>query len=160
MTICMAEQRGATGLQPIVSYLKVPSDGEPYLEGHQCSNCGAIYLGERNTCSRCGRTGELGARKLSNQGELYVYSIVYRSSPDVDVPFVSAIVDLDGGGTVKGNLVNIDPDPQKIKMGMPVETIFRTAPKMDSAGSGYLTYYFQPRRPTPSASKKHSEIRT
>ena len=82
---------------------------------------------------------------LSNQGELYVYSIVFRSFPGIEVPYVSAIVDLDGGGTVKGNLINIDPDPEKIKMGMPVEIVYKTAPRKDADGNEYLTYYFQPR---------------
>ena len=33
---------------PVVDYLKVPKDGDPYLEGHKCKNCGSIFLGERN----------------------------------------------------------------------------------------------------------------
>ena len=63
----------------------------------------------------------------------------------MEVPYVSAIVDLDGGGTVKGKLVNIEPDPQKVKMGMPVEVIYEIAPTKDAEGNEYLTYYFQPR---------------
>ncbi len=56
-----------------------------------------------------------------------------------------AVVDLEGGGTVKGNLIGIDPDPAKIQMGMPVETVFKIAPRKDGEGNEYLTYYFQPR---------------
>jgi uncharacterized OB-fold protein len=141
----LAEQIGAKAPLPVVPYLKIPGQGDPYLEGQECRSCHAIYLGERITCSRCGKTDGFRAKRLSNTGELYVYSIVYRSFPGVDVPYVSAIVDLDGGGTVKGNLVNIDPHPEKIKMGMPIETIYRPAPNPDSAGNAYLTYYFQPR---------------
>ncbi len=70
---------------------------------------------------------------------------MHRSFPGIDVPYVSAIVDLEGGGTVKGNLINIDPDPEKVKMGMPVETVFQVAPRKDADGNEYLTYYFQPR---------------
>ena len=40
---------------PVVDYLKVPKDGDPYLEGHKCKNCGSIFLGERNVCSNCSR---------------------------------------------------------------------------------------------------------
>ena len=141
----MAEETAATGPLPVVPYLKIPSSGDPYLVGHECVSCAAIYLGERSTCSSCGKSDGFSAKKLSNHGELYVYSIVHRSFPGVDVPYVSAIVDLDGGGTVKGNLVNIDPDPDKIKMGMPIETIYQVAPKKDGEGNEYLTYYFQPR---------------
>jgi hypothetical protein len=82
---------------------------------------------------------------LSNTGELYVFSIVYRSFPGIDVPYVSAVVDLDGGGTLKGNLINVDIDPAKIQMGMPVEVVYQTAPRKDAEGNEYLTYYFQPR---------------
>jgi uncharacterized OB-fold protein len=111
----------------------------------RCKSCGAIFLGERSTCSSCGARDQLEAHRLSNTGSLYVYSIVHRSFPGVEVPYVSAIVDLDGGGTVKGNLVNIDPDPEKVKMGMPVEVIYKIAPTKDREGNEYLTYYFQPR---------------
>ena len=38
---------------PAVSYLKIPDDGDPYLEGHKCGNCGAVFLGERSVCSKC-----------------------------------------------------------------------------------------------------------
>jgi uncharacterized OB-fold protein len=58
---------------------------------------------------------------------------------------VSAIVDLEGGGTVKGNLIGIDPDPEKIKPGLPVEVIYKEAPTKDRDGNSYLAYYFQPR---------------
>jgi len=83
--------------------------------------------------------------RLADQGELYVYSIVHRSFPGVQVPYVSAIVDLKGGGTVKGNLIGIDPDPAKIKMGMPVKVVFQDAlGRKDRDGNSYLSYFFQP----------------
>ena len=141
----MAEETAATGPIPVVPYLKIPGEGAPYLEGHECKSCGAIFLGDRTTCSSCGKSDGFSSKKLSDKGELYVFSIVHRSFPGVEVPYVSVIVDLDGGGTVKGNLINIDPDPNVIKMGMPVETVYKIAPQKDKAGNEYLTYYFQPR---------------
>ena len=132
-------------LRPIVPFLKIPAGGDPYLEGQACGACGAVFLGERETCSKCGKSGAMAAKRLSNRGELYVYTIVHRSFPGIDVPYVSAIVDLEGGGTVKGNLINVPPDPAKIAMGMPVEVIYRVAPRKDREGNEYLTYYFQPR---------------
>jgi len=141
----MAEEAAASGPRPVVPYLKIPQDGDPYLEGHKCKSCGAIFLGARSTCSSCGTEGQIAPVTLSNQGELYVYSIVHRSFPGIQVPYVSSIVDLEGGGTVKGNLINVDPDPEKIQMGMPVEVIYQIAPTKDAEGNEYLTYYFQPR---------------
>ena len=141
----MADKASNGAKLPIVPFLKIPDDGDPYLEGHACSDCGAIFLGERISCAKCGATGTLEAKRLSDQGELYVYSIVFRSFPGIDVPYVSAIVDLEGGGTVKGNLINVDFDPEKIAMGMPVEVVYQTAPRKDAEGNEYLMYSFQPR---------------
>jgi len=130
---------------PAVSYLKLPENGDPYLEGQKCGSCGSIFLGEREVCSKCGTRGSFDAVKLSNQGKLYVYSIVHRSFPGIEVPYVSAIVDLDGGGTVKGNLIGIDPDPEKIQFGMPVEVVYQDAlGRKDREGNSYISYFFQP----------------
>jgi len=141
----MAEEAAAPGPLPVVPFLKIPDHGDPYLEGQRCRECGAIFLGERSTCSSCSARDRIEPHKLASTGTLYVYSIVHRSFPGVEVPYVSAVVDLDGGGTVKGNLINIEPTPEKIQMGMPVEVIFRVAPIKDREGNEYLTYYFQPR---------------
>lgn len=141
----MAEGAAASGPLPVVPFLKIPASGDPYLEGQRCRSCGKVFLGERNTCSNCGKSGQFEAKRLANTGSLYVYSIVHRSFPGIEVPYVSCIVDLDGGGTVKGNLIGVDPVPEKIQMGMPVEVVFRKAPRKDAEGNEYLTYYFQPR---------------
>jgi hypothetical protein len=140
----MAEPAAPGRPLPVVPFLKIPESGDPYLEGRRCRECAAVYLGERETCSKCGARGRLESVQLSNRGTLYVYSIVHRSFPGVEVPYVSAVVDLEGGGTVKGNLIHVEPDPEKIRMGMPVEVIYRTAPRKDAEGNEYLTYYFQP----------------
>jgi uncharacterized OB-fold protein len=131
---------------PVVDFLKIPDSGEPYLEGHVCQACGAIFLGERAVCSKCGTRDRMQAKPLSNRGQLYVYSIVHRSFPGVEVPYVSAVVDLEGGGTVKGNLIGVEPDPEKIRPGMPVEVVYRDAlGRKDREGNSYLSYFFQPR---------------
>lgn len=140
----MAEETAASKPLPVVPFLKIPDKGDPYLEGHKCKNCGSIYLGQRTVCSSCAARDQMEAIKLANKGELYVYSITHRSFPGIETPYVSAVVDLDGGGSVKGNLINIDPDPEKIKMGMRVDVIYEIAPRKDKEGNEYLTYYFQP----------------
>ena len=112
---------------PVVDYLKIPEKGEPYLEGYRCKKCGATYLGERNVCSKCFARDEMEVIRLSDKGILHSFAIVYRSFPGIDVPYISAIVDLEGGGTIKGNLINIEPDPDKIKFSMPVKVTFGDA---------------------------------
>ena len=131
---------------PAVSYLKLPEGGDPYLEGHKCGSCGATFLGERSVCSKCGARDQMSAVTLPTSGKLYSYSIVHRSFPGIDVPYISAIVDLDDGTAIKGNLINIDPDPEKIEFGMPVEVVFDDAlGRKDRDGNSYMAYFFQPR---------------
>ena len=130
---------------PVVEYLKLPEDGDPYLEGHKCGDCNSIFLGEREVCSNCTARGKIEPVKLSNKGKLYSYSITFRSFPGIDVPYISAIVDLDGGGTVKGNLIDCEPDPDKIEFDMPVEVVFDDAlGRKDAEGNSYISYFFKP----------------
>ena len=130
---------------PAVGYLKIPENGDPYLEGYKCENCGAIFLGIRSVCSKCFTRDKMSAIRLEETGTLYSFSVVYRSFPGIDVPYVSAIVDLDGGGTVKGNLINIDPDPDKIDFGMKVKLTYQDAlGRKDKDGNSYLSYFFEP----------------
>ena len=95
--------------------------------------------------------------KLSNEGTLYVYSIVHRSFPGIEVPYVSAIVDLDGGGTVKGNLIGVEPDPEKIKIGMPVEVVYKDAlGRKDREGNSYLSLLLRAAPSEPPARTRHA----
>ena len=130
---------------PAVPYLKIPEGGDPYLEGHKCGACGATFLGERAICSKCGARDQMSTVKLPNRGELYVYSIVHRSFPGIEVPYVSAVVDLEDGTAIKGNLIDVEPDPEKIAFGMPVEVVFADAlGRKDKGGNSYLSYFFKP----------------
>ncbi|MEM8768971.1 MAG: Zn-ribbon domain-containing OB-fold protein [Pseudomonadota bacterium] len=130
---------------PVVPYLKIPEGGDPYLEGHKCGACGATFLGERTVCSKCGARDQMEVVTLPTKGELYAYSIVHRSFPGIEVPYVSAVVDLEDGTAIKGNLINVEPDPEKIAFGMPVEVVFDDAlGRKDKDGNSYLSYFFQP----------------
>ena len=141
----MPEQRPTKPL-PVVPFLRIPEGGDPYLEAHVCGRCGSIFLGARSVCSRCGARDRMLVKALSNAGTLYTYSIVCRSFPGINVPYVSAVVDLEGGGTVKGNLIGVEPNPNEIRLGMAVEVVYGDAlGRRDGEGTSYLSYFFQPR---------------
>lgn len=133
-----------TGLLSIIPYLKGVKEGDPHLAGNKCKACGAVFLDERTVCAACSARDQIEPVRLSDKGTLHVYSIVHRSFPGIKTPFISAVVDLEGGGAVKGNLINVDPEPDKIEMGMPVEVVYEVAPVKDRDGNEYMTYYFQP----------------
>ena len=139
------DETAVDGPLPVVPFLKGADGQDPYLEGHKCGGCGAIYLGERTTCSNCGARDQMVAKRLSNHGKLYSYSIVFRSFPGIEVPYISAIVDLEGGGTLKGNLIDIEPDPANLSFDMPVEVVFADAlGRKDRDGNSYVSYFFKP----------------
>ncbi len=97
---------------PIVPFLRIPDNPkeEPYLWGSKCKACGAVFLGERVACGKCGDTGPFEEVHLSNEGEIYVFSVVYQTVPGLDAPYVAAIIDLPEGVSVRGNVYGLDPE--------------------------------------------------
>lgn len=128
----------------IKPYLKVPESGDPYLEGFKCGSCGAISLRQRMACGGCGSRDAVKPHKLNNKGKLHAFSIIYRAFPGIEVPFVSAIADLDGGGTIKTNMIGVEPDPKAIELGMDIEITYAIAPRKDGEGNEYMTFYIKP----------------
>ena len=57
--------------------------------------------------------------------------------PDKDV------VDLDGGGDVKANVVNVEPDPEHVKLGMKVRLTTFVA-GTDDEGTEAVVFGFEP----------------
>ena len=141
-----SSQQAPTKAEPqaAAAYIGFHKNGDAYLKGSQCTKCGAVYLGERANCAKCAGRNCMQATNLATTGTLYNYTIVYRSYPNITVPFVSAVVDLDGGGTVKGNLIDIEADPEKLSFGMPVEVVFRDASIANPAGEGFVSHFFVP----------------
>ena len=59
------------------------------------------------------------------------------------MPYVSAVVELDGGGVVKANLVDAGSDPEKIELGMKVKlTTFGCG--TDDEGTEAVAFGFAP----------------
>jgi uncharacterized OB-fold protein len=102
---------------PFVDYLVLGDD--PHLVAQECTSCRALFFDRRNACAKCGKR-EFGTRRLSNDGVVRSFTIVHRATPDVKVPYVSAIVDLEGGGMAKANLVGVEPVPERVKLGTKV----------------------------------------
>jgi uncharacterized OB-fold protein len=98
----------------MVEYLVL--DPEPHLVANECKGCGATYWDRRNACAKCGKT-EFAEREMSGDGELVSFSIVYRAAPNVPAPYVSSVIHLNGGASVKANLLDVDPEPEKIQLG-------------------------------------------
>jgi len=138
-----AEASNGAGV-PAVPFLVFGADGRLHLIGSRCHGCGAIVPGTRSVCVACGARSGLEPIRLAERGRLYSYTIVHRSFPGVKTPFVAAIVNLEGGGTLKGTLVDVNPDPQALSYDMPVEVVYRDSGQKAADGSPFLSYYFVP----------------
>lgn len=130
---------------PLVPFLHLPDKpGEKaYLVGSKCKQCGAVYLGGRMACGRCLSTEPMEELRLSDRGELHVFSIVHQSAPGIPVPYVAAIVDLPEGVSVRCNIEGVEPDPKKLKFGMPVE-MFTEKVHTDREGNDIIAFKFRP----------------
>ena len=101
---------------PLVDYL-VLGDA-PHLRARECTGCGARYFDRRNACAGCSG-GEFREVTVQTDGIVKAFSIVTFAAPGVPVPFVSAVVDC-GGTSVRGNVINCEPSPEVVHLGMPV----------------------------------------
>ena len=126
---------------PIVDYLAI-DDGAPHLVAWEAVDSGALYFDRRNADAKGGGT-EFTRKKLNTTGKVRSFTIVSRGIPGIPVPYVSALVDLDGGGTVKANLSNIPPDPEHVKLGMAVKMTTFTA-GTDDDGTEAIAFAFEP----------------
>jgi uncharacterized OB-fold protein len=143
----MPEQAPAadSGPRPIVPFLKLSP--KPHLVGSKCT-CGATYLdAKRLACSKCGETGKLKPIELSTKGKIYVFSVVHQSFPGIKTPYVTAIVDLPDGVSVRTNLSDVQPEdlqknPKKY-FDMPVEMVTNVVAK-DREGHDVVAFSFRP----------------
>ena len=88
-------------------------------------------------------TGTFGSWKLGTTGVVRSFAIVHQAAPGVPVPYVSSVVDLDGGGDVKANVVNVEPDPKTVSLGMKVRlTTFLAG--TDDEGTEAVAFGFEP----------------
>ncbi|MGD0379215.1 MAG: OB-fold domain-containing protein [Acidimicrobiales bacterium] len=125
---------------PVVDYLVL--EGDPHLVAQACTSCGALFFDRRNACARCGKQ-EFQSKALSTTGTVRSFTIVHRAAPNVPVPYVSSVIELDGGGVVKANIVDAGSDPEKFELGMAVRlTTFGCG--QDEEGTEAVAFGFTP----------------
>ena len=126
---------------PLVQYLAL-DDGSPHLIANTCDSCGARFLDRRNACARCGGR-EFNVTSLATTGKVTSFTIVQRAAPGVKVPFVSAVIGLDDGASVQANIVDTEPDPDHIALGMAVKLTTFVA-GTDDNGTEVVAFAFAP----------------
>ncbi len=91
-----------------------------------CKDCDQAFFYPRDLCPEnlCRDTDWI---QSSGKGTLYAFAIVHRGPIPAfrdKVPYVTAMVELEEGARMPTNLVEVEPDPAKIKIGMAVEVVF------------------------------------
>jgi len=134
--------------RPAFPFIILDEAGRPGLVAQKCTACGATYAdSDRVACGKCcARADALQSFTPAMEGTLHSAVIVRRGFPGVDVPFISAVVDLDGGPTLKGTLRNTAGfTPEDAAPGLRVRVCFDDAlGRKDKDGNGYIAHYFEP----------------
>ncbi len=124
---------------PIVEYLAL--EPEPHLVANECTQCGARFFDRRNACASC-ENDQWKQVDIATTGEVKAFTIVGMASPGIPVPFVAAVIDCDGT-SVRGNIVDVEPDDQHVSLGMKVELTTNVV-GTDSEGTEAVGFGFRP----------------
>ena len=92
----------------------------------RCNACGRAYFYPRDICPHC-FSRDVAWERASGRGTVYAFGIVHRGPTPAfrdHVPYVVALVDLEEGARMATNLVDVEPDPEHVHVGMAVEVTF------------------------------------
>jgi uncharacterized OB-fold protein len=124
---------------PLVDYLELGD--HPHLVANECTACGARFFDRRNGCASCGGTS-FAKVDVPTEGEVRTFTIVAFAAPGIPVPFVAALVDC-GGTSVRANVLNVEPDPEHVQLGMKVKLTTYSMGE-DTSGTEAIGFGFEP----------------
>ncbi len=81
------------------------------LSGLKCSGCGEVSAQPRLICAKCGGS-LLETFELKGSGAIQTFTVNYVAAEgrESEVPYIVAIVELDEGPWIMGNIVGIKPE--------------------------------------------------
>lgn len=99
--------------------------------GQKCKKCGAVNFPPKGVCKYCNDSAEFDEIKLSGKGKIHTFVLIgaggappeFAEQEKAGGTYPVAIVELDEGPKVIGQVSGADP--KEIKMDMPVETELR-----------------------------------
>ena len=95
------------------------------LRLQRCSGCAQYVFYPRALCPHC-FGADLEWQRMSGRGTLHTFTVVHRGARGFPLgpPYVLAIVELAEGPRLMTNLVGVEPDPARLRIGMAVEVTF------------------------------------
>jgi len=114
--------------------------------GFKCNVCGKCYFPPRALCPVCHRrsVGKIEPIKLKGEGAIFSFSEVYEGLEELSLmkPYVIAMVELDEGVKVTGQV--IDCEPCDLKIGTRVRSSLRKLSEEGPSGVIHYGYKFVP----------------
>ncbi len=113
--------------------LPVPdADSAEFWEGcnahelrlQECRDCGAVRHYPRSHCPNC-RSPEARWIKATGRGRIHSFVVIHRALHPAfqeKVPYVVALIELEGGPRMISDLLDFDPD--QVRIGMPGTIVF------------------------------------
>jgi len=99
------------------------ADDAGQLKISQCTQCGLWVSPPAADCPAC--DGALESRPVSGRGTVFTYTVNHQPfNPDVPVPYVIAIVQLDEQDDLRIATNIVDCEPDSVYIGLPVEVRF------------------------------------
>ncbi len=92
----------------------------------KCDDCGTVQFYPRVLCIDC-NSRSLGWVESTGRGTLFTFSIVHAPPHPVfrdDLPYVTAIVELEEGVKMPSQVIGIEPEPDQLHIGMQLEVAF------------------------------------
>jgi len=124
---------------PLVDYLVLGDDS--HLIAHECVACGARFFDRRNACAACTAT-DFVTVDVDPNGTLRAFTIVSFAAPGIPVPYVAGVVD-SAGTSIRANIINVEPDPEHVTLGMKVKLATYSI-GTDDNGTEAIGFGFEP----------------
>ena len=94
------------------------------IQLQRCGGCNRFIYYPRAVCPGC-LSDDLAWTSVSGYGVVHAFTIPNRHpNRAFQPPYVVALIELDEGVRVMSNLIDVDPTPEAVKIGMPVEIVY------------------------------------
>jgi hypothetical protein len=78
------------------------------FKGLKCRQCKGLMIPPRNVCTECG-SEDLEIVEFLKEGEMQTFTVIFVAPEGFVAPYIVAMVKLDDGPIVMGNLEGVDP---------------------------------------------------
>ncbi len=113
------------------------------LLGSVCTTCKTHFFPKRTVCPNCRRKGKLEEVKYKGTGKVFSFTEVFAAPEGFEdqAPYVLAIIELEEGAKLTAQVV--DCHAKDMKIGTPVEAVFRVIQRDDPDGLIHYGFKFR-----------------